>query len=110
MKSVIPTYILIIGFSILMLASSSLIAFQLQITGARNFHTNAISRIQSSYYSSAAITDLQGKASDRGYKLEVQDISVYPDDRKDILVTLSYDAYMPLFGVTKHGIIEGFAK
>lgn len=93
-----------------MLASTSLIAFQLQITGARNFHTNAISRIQSSYYSSATITDVQEKAAERGYNLEVEDVAIYPDERKDILVTLSYDAYMPLFGVTKHGTIEGFAK
>lgn len=109
MKSIIPTYIIIIGFALITLVSSCLISFQLQVTTARNFHTNCVNRIQSSYYNTAVTNECIQKAADNGYTLTVEDVSIYPD-RKDVLVTLDYKAVMPFLGVEKEGSIESFAK
>lgn len=109
MKSIVPTVITIIGITIITLTASCLITFQLQITAARNFHANCISRIQSSYYNTNVINECKSEASDRGYTLTVQDVSIYKD-RKDVLVKLDYKASMLLFDLEKETSIEGFAK
>lgn len=109
MKSIIPTVIAIISISLMTLIASCLIAFQLQITGARNFENNCVDRIQASNYEPEVIADCEKKATERGYTLTVQSDSLYAN-RTSVLVKLDYTATMPLFGIEKTSSIESFAK
>ena len=109
MKSIIPTTIAIIGIAILALTASCLITFQMQVSGARNFHANCIARIQASYYNPDVIDECKDKAEERGYELTVTDVSIY-EDRKDVLVKLDYTASMLFLGIEQDASIEGFAK
>ena len=109
MKTTISVYIIIVGFALMSLLSASLIAFELQITAARNFHTNCMNRIQSSYHNEEVITDCQNKASAAGYTLNYKDVTVY-GDRKSATVELEYTAIMPLLDVEREGTISSFAK
>ena len=58
MKSVIPTYIMIIGLCLILLVSVDLIAFQLQVSAARNYHTEVVNRIQASNGSTSVYDDI----------------------------------------------------
>lgn len=109
MKSIIPTVLIIVGITVLMLTATSVLTFQMQITGAKNFHSNCIDRIQASYGSEDEINKCIEDASNNGYVLKVNDQTVY-SNRKMISVTLEYTAKMLLFNIEKTGVYQGYAR
>lgn len=110
MKSIIPTYLTIIGFCFIMLLGSSLIALQLQISGARTFHAACVNMLQSSYYSTAVETMCMREAEERGYTLKITPVSIYKG-RQSKLITLEYDVAVPFITTrTVGGSISGYGK
>lgn len=109
MKSIIPTVLIIVGITVLMLTATSVLTFQMQITGAKNFHSNCIDRIQAAYGSEDVINKCIEDASNNGYVLKVNDQTVY-SNRKIISVTLEYTAKMLLFNIEKNGVYQGYAR
>ena len=109
MKSVFENALVFILITVGSLILSVMIAANIQIGNAREFHTNSIDRIQASFYSQSVINDLQNKASENGYTLSVTELSVY-EDLKDYKVTLTYDVKVPLLGIVKSGTLEGYAR
>lgn len=109
MKSIIPTYLIIIGFALVTLVASSLIAYQMQITAAQNYHTNCVNRIQASYFNEDVIEECIDAAPDE-YSITVTPTTIY-EDRKEYLVVLEYDAHLPFLNVDVSDVqIEGFAR
>jgi hypothetical protein len=110
MKSIIPTYLTVIGFCFIMLLGSSLIALQLQISGARSFHAACVNRLQSSYYADAVETACEKEAEARGYNLKIESVAVYKG-RESKLITIEYPVIIPFItskAVT--GTITGYGK
>ncbi|MDD6043061.1 MAG: hypothetical protein PUB87_04815 [Eubacteriaceae bacterium] len=109
MKTIIPTITMIIGITIMTCVSICLITFQLQITGARNFHAGCIDSIEAGYGNETVINRCIDEAAEKGYRLEVTDDGIY-DDRPCYKVVLNYNASILLFGLQKPAVIEGFAR
>ena len=108
MKSVIPTVTIILGVTIMTCISVCLISFQLQITGAREFHGACIDSIEASYGSPEVISNCISSASEKGYTLQVTNEAVY-DDRPSYKVILTYTARILLFNINQVSTLEGFA-
>lgn len=110
MKSIIPTYLSIIGFCFMMLLGSSLIALQLQISGARTFHAACVNKLQSSYYSDVVMVSCEQEAEARGYDLEVESVAMYRG-RESKLITLRYPVAIPFITAqTVTGTITAYGK
>lgn len=109
MKSVIPTTLMILGVALIMLTASSVLTFQMQVTGAKNFHSNCIDKIQASYGDETVINKCVHEAQENGYTLKVEDQTVY-ENRKIISVSLEYTAKMLLFNIEKNGVYHGYAR
>lgn len=110
MKSIIPTYLAIVGFCFMMLLGSSLIALQLQISGARTFHASCVNRLQSSYYATDVQQACEEEAEARGYELTLESVAVYKG-RESKLITLRYPVAIPFITTkTVTGTISGYGK
>lgn len=110
MKSIIPTYLAIVGFCFMMLLGSSLIALQLQISGARTFHASCVNRLQSSYYAESVRDACEQEAEARGYTLEIESVAVYKG-RESKLITLQYPVAIPFVtSRTVTGTVAGYGK
>lgn len=110
MKSIIPTYLTMVGFCLMMLLGSSLIALQLQISGARTFHASCVNRLQSSYYAQSVEDACEEEAEARGYNLKIESVAVYKG-RESKLITLTYPVAIPF--ILNHrvkGTITGYGK
>lgn len=110
MKSIISTYVTIVGFCLTVLICSAMLMTQLQISGARTFHAYCLNSLQSSYYNDDVYKACQTEATARGYSLEMENVAVYKG-RTSRLVTLDYDVVVPFVGVDKiHGTVTGYGK
>ncbi|MDO5303349.1 MAG: hypothetical protein Q4E84_05550 [Clostridia bacterium] len=109
MKSTIPTVTIVLGVTVMTCIAVCIISFQLQITGAREFHANCINSIEASYGSRQVINDCISKADDKGYKLSVTEHGIY-DDRPSYKVVLEYNAKALLLNLNQDTKIEGFAR
>lgn len=128
MKTLIDNFVSCVVFVIIIFGIASFSLVGMQIMTARRIHTSVINQIQSSYYKvdvgcentkSACTAD---GATERESSLNGQLHKKYPDwyitkqtvkavnDRKDEVVTLHYKVVLPLFGVTKEGEIDGYAR
>lgn len=86
-----------------------IISFQLQITGAREFHASCIDSIEASYGNPQIISDCISEASSRGYTLQVINDGMY-DDRPSYKVVLKYKASVLLFNFDQNSQLEGYAR
>lgn len=84
-----------------MLLGSSIIAMQLQISGARTFHASCVNRLQSSYYAESVVKSCVEEAGARDYKLTVEPVAVYKG-RESKLITLEYHVAFPF--ILNHSI------
>lgn len=109
MKNIIPMFTTILGVTIMTCIVICLITFQIQVTGAKNFHANCIDSIEASYGEPAVITSCINDAAEKGYTLTVTADGMY-DDRPSYKVDLTYTANIVLFNLTKTSTIEGFAR
>lgn len=99
MKSIIPAYILIIGFTILVMTGISLVSVQAQITSARDIHTSCLNQIQASSYDEETIKTIKSDIEDRyGWNLDVKKETVFKD-RKAMRITLNYTISVPFMNI-----------
>lgn len=80
-----------------------------KISNASDFRNQVIDRIETSYYSDEVIQECYDKANEYGYDLSIQDVSIY-DDRKDILVSVTYTINIPLFNLNTSSTVVGYAR
>lgn len=112
MKMAVPTYLLIIGFTILMLVGSSLILTQAELSAARDLHTNCLVRLQASAYSDEVFNQCQAEvqAMGDGWSLdEPKEVTVF-EDRKAEKITLNYRIAIPFLGIIKDAKITSYGK
>ena len=108
MKSMVEHMTTMIIMMVLIFVFTVIITTGLQIVNARLIHTNAIERMQSSFYN-VPVSDLNAEL-DEGWYFEVNELSSV-NTRRDYEVTLNYIIRMPLFsegGV--YGRIVGYAR
>ena len=112
MKQVFEDMILIILLTMIAVVGSCMISANLEITQAREFHANAIERIQASHFDDSVINELIESAPNQQpeWILEVKTVSVY-DDRKDMKVVLKYKITpLPLIEDRDYRTITGIAR
>lgn len=128
MRSLIDNFVTCVVFIAIIFGISSFSIVEMQIMTARHIHTSVINQVQSSYYNvefgCEAVAD---ECPDSGTEVARRTINGqlherFPDwyvtqevvettaDRKDVLVTLHYKVVLPLFGLTKEGAIDGYAR
>ena len=90
-----------------------MITANLEITDARDFHANAIERIQASNFNPDVIQKVKNEAVTTvhpEWRLEVENVSVYAD-RKDMKVTLHYQiSPLPMIQDEQERTIVGYAR
>lgn len=111
MKSVIPTYILIIGFTIMVMMGVSLVTVQAQIAAARDVHTSSLNQIQAASYDEETISHITDDIKNRyGWDLEVDRETIFKD-RKAVRVTLRYSISVPFMNIPdKAASISAYGK
>lgn len=113
MKTIFEAMIIIILFTILTVTNACQITANLEITAAREFHSNCIEQIQSSNFDSEVVENLKNLATNEDHPewlLETKNVSVY-DDRKDMKVTLKYKlTTFPFFEDREYRTIIGYAR
>lgn len=122
MKITIDSFLSIIIVAIAVLICGQLINEHAQINEARNYHSEIIDRIETSYFNPSVITDIEREINElnkegKGYTLSLVDVTsdaseedtIYTDN-KIMRVILNYNVSIPLFGVIDEGVISGYAK
>lgn len=111
MKSIIPTYVLIIGFTILVMSGVSLICVQAQISSARDAHTSSLSQIQAAAYDEETVRLIQEEIKNKyGWELVVEEQTVFKD-RRAMRITLNYDITIPFLNMPdKTASITAYGK
>lgn len=112
MKTLIDNYVSTIVFVIIIFAIASFSTVEMQVLAARSVHSSAVSQIQSSYYT-VDIDSINAKIEEilpgSGWYIESTVLNTV-NNRQDRLVTLHYKVSLPLFGVSRDGIIQGYAR
>ena len=112
MKSVVPTFVLVIGFTIMVMIGGSLILAQTEISAARQMHTNCLVRLQASAYNEDVYEQCVAEvaAVGEGWSLEpVEEVAVF-EDRKARRITMNYRVTIPFFGIDKPATITAYGK
>lgn len=137
MKQLIEMFVTIFLVIMAVLLFSQFIGAELQINGAKNFHSEAVSQIESSNFKEDVIRRCKEQAQSNGYDLEVQnsisnkwicnacntvfleknkcptckklDFVSYAKDRT-CKVVLKYKVNLKLINVNQEGVISGFAR
>ena len=112
MKSLIDNYVSTIVFVIILFAIASFSTVEMQVMAARHVHSSAVNQIQSSYYT-VDIDSINDRIAELypgcGWYVESTVVNSV-NNRQDRLVTLHYSVKLPMFGLTRDGIIEGYAR
>jgi hypothetical protein len=114
MRLAIETFTTIIVVTISCILLSSMISIAAQESDAREFFDVMRSDIEDSDYNSNVIENCKSEAKKKGYKLNVNDLSV-SEKRKGLYMTLYYDVTLPVYGIIggngdKRGMIQGYAR
>lgn len=88
---------------------AGIIAVNLQISSAKQFHKEVVDRIETSNFSPVTINTCASEAATAEYTLLVADKSVY-GYKKSMKVTMYYHVKLPLLGIIKEGILEDYAR
>lgn len=110
MKQIFENMIIILLILLSIMIHSTMIAGNLTITEARNFHASAVAEIQASNFDEEVIKEEKESAEQAGWELEVKtDTSIY-SDRTAYKVTLTYNfPTLPLVGDSKDKQIIAYA-
>lgn len=104
-ENALTTILIVVGALIF----AGIIAVNLQISSAKQFHKEAVDRIETSNFSPVIIGSCVEEARTADYTLLVADKSVY-DYKKSMKVTMYYDVKLPLLGIIKEGVLEDYAR
>lgn len=109
MRNLFSTTETILALVILVFVGTTFYGLEYRTYAARQFHSNCISRIQSSFYSEEVIEQCELEAAERGYRLEVQNVTIY-DDRRDVKVSLTYEVPKWMSSETEEATLVGYAR
>ena len=114
MKIAIEIFSLVIAVTLSCVLFASIISSNNQISDARDFYNVAVNRIEDSNCNEKVIKDCMDEAEEKGYSLEVQDLTIY-EEHPSRLVVMEYYVTLPVFsllgeGYQKEAVIEGYAR
>lgn len=112
MKSIVPTFILIIGFTIMVMLGGSMILAQTEISAAKELHTSCLVRMQASAYSEDVYNECASEVSEmgEGWSLDPPtEVTVFKD-RKAEKITMNYKITVPFMGISRTASITGYGK
>ena len=114
MKIAIEVFSIVIAITLGCVLFSSIISSNNQNCYARDYYNVVVNRIEDSNYSDQVISECINDASEKGYELSVDDVTVY-DDQPSKYVTLTYYVSLPVFSLfgtdyAKQAVIEGYAR
>lgn len=113
MRSLVDNFVTIIVFVIIIFTIISFATVEMQLVSARHLHSSAVNQVQSSFYEVDA-DDLNAQmASSEAFPASWHfDVEPVPTmgTRTDRLVRLTYTVVVPIFGIEKEGVIEGYAR
>lgn len=114
MRMAIEVFSLIVAITISGIMLSSMISISVQNAEARDYYNIVRNRIEDSNHSLDVIEECKKEAKDKGYELEVKDITVYPY-MPSKLVRLKYKIVFPIYKMLKNGrdkqaLVEGYAR
>lgn len=114
MKIAIEVFSIVIAITLACVLFSSIISSNNQNCYARDYYNVVVNRIEDSNYSDQVISECINNASEKGYELSVDDVTVY-DDQPSKYVTLTYYVSLPVFSLfgtdyAKQAVIEGYAR
>lgn len=112
MKSAVSTFVIIIGFTMMILIGSSLILTQTEISAAKEMHTNCLIRLQASAYNADVYEQCAEEVSNmgEGWELEEPEEVTIFNDRKVNKITMKYKVIVPILNITKNCKITGYGK
>lgn len=104
--------ILIITITCIMF--SSMISVAAQNSDARTYYNVVRNRIEDSNYSNDVMNQCVEEAKNKGYELEIKDISLN-DENPSLLLSMKYKITIPIYkiinsGSQKEALIEGYAR
>lgn len=105
MEHAVTMIIIIVGSLIF----AGIISVNMQISSAKQFHKEAIGKIETSNFAPTTIETCKNEAAEADYNLLVADKSVY-DYKKTIKVTMFYTIKLPLLGIIEEGMLEDYAR
>ncbi|MGN0383108.1 MAG: hypothetical protein ACI4DS_02475 [Eubacterium sp.] len=110
----IEVFTLVIVITISCLLFSSIISAHTQTAQARSYYGIVVDRLEDSNFNSIVFEECGQEAKDRGYELEIKDLTVY-DEHPSYYIIMNYEISIPvfeLFGnqVRKKAVIEGYAR
>ncbi len=107
MKSVIPTMLMLIGITIMTAVAVCFLSFQMQVSAAENLHAESMAEIQAAKANPATVAYFQRKAEEvLGSRSSLQ-VAASGDCAGTAVVKLTYYADMPVFQLSRRGVIEG---
>ena len=138
MRTLIETFVTVFLASITVLICAEFIGIQLQTNNAKDLHTTYVSMIESSDFDTATIDQCKTDAQDKGYELEVDNSST-PKKKcsncnttmpaatatcpscgsekifeyyNDLVCTvkLKYKISVPVIGLEREGVVNGYAR
>lgn len=114
MRMAIEVFSLILVITISCIMFSSMISISVQNAQARDYYNIVRNRIEDSNHSADVIEECKKEAEAKGYELEVEDITAYPQ-MPSKLVRLKYKIVFPIYQVLKIGqnkqaLVEGYAR
>lgn len=122
MKITIDSFLSILIVAIAVLICGQLINEHSQINEARNYHSEVIDRLETSYFNPSVIADIEDEikqlnSEGKGYTISITDVTedvseentIYTENRI-MRVILNYNVSIPLFGVIDEGVISGYAR
>ncbi len=114
MKVAIEMFSIIIAITLGCILFASIINSNNRLSDAREFYDVAVNRIEDSNCNSEVIETCKKEAEEKGYVLEVRDMTIY-SEQPSRLVKLKYKLELPVFSLfgerfVKEGVFEGYAR
>ena len=114
MKVAIEIFGLVIGVTLSCILFASIISSNNQNMTARDCYNVFVNRIEDSNCNDQIISECKAVASERGYDLDVTDVTVY-EDQPSKYITMTYYVEFPIFSLfgsafSKQAVIEGYAR
>lgn len=110
MKTLFENFVNCVVFVIMIFTIAAFSVTEMEVMTARHIHTSIVNQYQSSYHTlniDAVNEKLQ--QSYPNWEVEVSPVDSAMD-RETVLVTLHYNVILPVFGIEREGVIDGYAS
>lgn len=108
MKVGLEVYISLILLVVVGLLCANFIASDVATMNARDIQAAYVTEIENSDFADSVIHRCEKNAQDRGYKLNVQKVTIGESEMAEVSLTYVYK--VPLIGVESEHVITGYAK